>query len=166
MNRDLAQCSHGVFYSDRIDQTKKTPFWDRPPPFLRVWMTAPPLPPPLIWRYGFATAIKEALKSFFLPFRFQMYCSCINYIHVLSFSQLTLENVYKISENVSFCYCTEITIALKKMYPQKIVYEVDQELGGGVLSPARLRVGKIPPEKEKKSKFPGDIPGRHIRGGR
>ena len=95
-----------------------------------------------------------------------MYFSCINYIHVLSFSQLTLENVYKISENVSFCYCTEITIALKKMYPQKIVYEVDQELGGGVLSPARPRVGKIPPEKEKKCKFPGDIPGRHIRGGK
>ena len=120
MNRDLVQCSHGVFYSDRIDQTKKTPFWDRPPPFLRVWMTAPPSPPPpLIWRYGFATAIKEALKSFFLPF--QMYCSCINYIHVLSFSQLTLENVYKISENVSFCYCTEITIALpKKSYMRSI----------------------------------------------
>ena len=62
-------------------------------------------------------SMKETLKSFFIPFRFQMYCSCINYIHVLSFSQLTLENVYKISENVSFCYCTEITIALKKMYP-------------------------------------------------
>ena len=62
-------------------------------------------------------SMKETLKSFFIPFRFQMYRSCINYIHVLSFSQLTLENVYKISENVSFCYCTEITIALKKMYP-------------------------------------------------
>ena len=61
-------------------------------------------------------SMKETLKSFFIPSRFQMYCSCINYIHVLSFSPLTLENVYKISENVSFCYCTEITIALKKIY--------------------------------------------------
>ena len=88
-----------------------------------------------------------------------MHCSCINYIHVLSFSQLTLENVYKSSENVSFCYSTEITIALKKMYPQKIVYEVDHELGGGELSPARPRVGKVPPGKEKKCKFPGVYPG-------
>ena len=104
-------------------------------------------------------SMKETLKSFFIPFRFQMYCSCINYIHVLSFSQLTLENVYKISENVSFCYCTEITIALKKMYPQKIVCEVDQDLGGGELSPARPRVGKIPPGEEKKCKFPGVYPG-------
>ena len=104
------------------------------------------------------SSIKEALKSFFLPFRFQMYFSCINYIHVLSFSQLTLENVYKISENVSFCYSTEITIALKKMYPRQIVYEVNKEFGGGELSPACLRVGKIPPGKEKKCKF-GAIPG-------
>ena len=102
-------------------------------------------------------SIKEKLKSFFIPF--QMYCLCINYIHVLSFSQLTLENVYKSSENVSFCYCTEITIALKKMYPQKIVCEVDQDLGGGELSPARPRVGKIPPGEEKKCKFPGVYPG-------
>ena len=102
-------------------------------------------------------SIKETLKSFFIPF--QMYCLCINYIHVLSFSQLTLENVYKISENVSFCYCTEITIALKKMYPQKIVCEVDKDLGGGELSPARPRVGKIPPGEEKKCKFPGVYPG-------
>lgn len=102
-------------------------------------------------------SIKETLKSFFIPF--QMYCLCINYIHVLSFSQSTLENVYKISENVSFCYCTEITIALKKMYPQKIVCEVDQDLGGGELSPARPRVGKIPPGEEKKCKFPGVYPG-------
>ena len=95
-----------------------------------------------------------------------MYCSCINYIHVLSFSQLTLENVYKISENVSFCYCTEITIALKKTYPQKIVYEVNKELGGGVLSPARPRVGKILPEKEKQMQIPGGYTGKAYPGGK
>ena len=94
-------------------------------------------------------SIKETLKSFFIPFRFQMYCSCINYIHVLSFSQLTLENVYKISEDVSFCYCTEITIALKKMYPQKIVNEVNKELGGG----------EETTRKGKRCKFPGVYPG-------
>ena len=76
-------------------------------------------------------------------------------LYASSFSQLTLENVYKSSENVSFCYCTEITIALKKIYPQKIVYEVDQELGGRVLSPARPRVGKIPPGKEKNANSRG-----------
>ena len=92
-------------------------------------------------------SIKETLKSFLIPF--QMYCLCINYIHVLSFSQLTLENVYKISENVSFCYSTEITIALKKMYPQKIVYEVNKELGGG----------EETTRKGKRCKFPGVYPG-------
>ena len=106
-------------------------------------------------------SIKETLKSFFIPFRFQMYCSCINYIHVLSFSPLTLENVYKISENVSFCYCTEITIALKKMYPKQIVYEVNKEFGGGELSPACLRVGKIPPGKEKNANSRGYPRGKH-----
>ena len=105
-------------------------------------------------------SIKEKLKSFFLPF--QMHCSCINYIHVLSFSQLTLENVYKSSENVSFCYCTEITIALKKMCPKKIVYEVNKELGGGELFPARLRVGKIPPGKEKNANSRGYTRGRMV----
>ena len=38
--------------------------------------------------------------------------------------------VSKSCEKVSFCYCTEITIALKDL-PQKNVYEVDQELGVG-----------------------------------
>ena len=100
---------------------------------------------------------QEGASEFFFSFRFLMYFSCINYIHVLSFSQLTPEKVYKSSENVSFCCCTEITIALKKMYPKQIVYEVDQELGGGELSPARPRVGKIPPGKEK-TQIPGGIP--------
>ena len=49
------------------------------------------------------------------------------------FSQLTLENVYKSSENVSFCYCTEITIALKDVL-QENVYEVYGARVWGIVS--------------------------------
>ena len=83
-----------------------------------------------------------------------MYCSCINYIHALSFSQLTLENVYKISENVSFCYCTEITIALKKMYPKKSFMRSIRSSG----------VGKRPPGKEKDANSRGYTRGKHGNG--
>ena len=58
--------------------------------------------------------LKKALESFF-PFLLFIF----NYFlwYVVSFSQENPENVYKSCENVSFCYCTEINIALKKMYP-------------------------------------------------
>ena len=37
-------------------------FWDRAPPFVRVWMTGPP-PPPLIWRSGSATEDYRLLRD-------------------------------------------------------------------------------------------------------
>ena len=44
-------------------------FWDRaPPPYLRVWMTAPPPPPSLIWRSRSSTdlVVKLLTVDFFL----------------------------------------------------------------------------------------------------
>ena len=76
-------------------------------------------------------SIQEELnKRFFLCF--QIYCSCFNYIiHVLSFSKQSLENVYKSSEHVSFCYCTEINISREKMYPQNMLMRPIRSSGVG-----------------------------------
>ena len=38
-------------------------FWDRAPPFVRVWMTGPPPPSPLIWRSGSATEDYRLLRD-------------------------------------------------------------------------------------------------------
>ena len=61
----------------------------------------------------------------------------------------TQENVHKSCENVSFCFCTE------KNDVAKNVYEVDQELGSGELSPSVCpAVGNTPPQK-KTLQMPG-----------
>ena len=50
----------------------------------------------------------------------------------------------------------------KKDVLQKNVFEVDQKLGCGELSPSTcLGVGNRPLRKKKKSQIPGDLPGRH-----
>ena len=65
------------------------------------------------------------------------------------FSQLTPENVYQSSENVPFCYWTEITIALKDVL-QENVYEVYRSSGCGELSPSACPgVGNRLPRKKK-----------------
>ena len=61
--------------------------------------------------------------------------------------------------NVSFCYCTEITTAFKKMYSKKTYVRSIRSSGVGNCLPLRVRGWGIDTKKEKNCKSPVICPG-------
>ena len=102
---------------------------------------------------------KEALEEFFLHFRFQMYCSCFNYIlHVTYHPSLNkLQNTFiKFLQTSHFAIARKSIFFSKKLYPKRRMRSIRSSGVEKFLFPACPGVGNRPP-REKNGKSPRSI---------